>query len=168
MFQRLRYLFLIPFQGNCHVKCIYKEESLTFSWLHCVKTHTLVSSDWGRVLCSHRLLSSIYNFFLLNAGLEVKTKPYTNLVLSYKQSSYSPHRWKTWNKPVYFVAWVQLLDTLQGNLLLLFIQLCPTLCNPMDWSTSVFNISQSLLKLYVHRVGDAIQPSHLLSSSPPA
>jgi len=144
----------------------------TSLWLfldYIVLKHTLWSQVIGEeyfVLIDYCLLYTI--FFLLNVGLEVKTKPYTNLVLSYKQSSYSPHRWKTWNKPVYFVAWVQLLDTLQGNLLLLFIQLCPTLCNPMDWSTSVFNISQSLLKLYVHRVGDAIQPSHLSPSSPPA
>ena len=144
----------------------------TSLWLfldYIVLKHTLWSQVIGEeyfVLIDYCLLYTI--FFFIKCGFRSQNKPYTNLVLSYKQSSYSPHRWKTWNKPVYFVAWVQLLDTLQGNLLLLFIQLCPTLCNPMDWSTSVFNISQSLLKLYVHRVGDAIQPSHLSPSSPPA
>ena len=51
-------------------------------------------------------------------------------------------------------------------------QLCPTLCDPMDCSTSGFPVQHQLPKLaqtHVHRVRDAIQPSHpLLSPSPPA
>ena len=47
-----------------------------------------------------------------------------------------------------------------------------TLCNPMDYSTSGFPIHHQLSELaqtYVHRVNDAIQPSHPLSShSPPS
>ena len=46
------------------------------------------------------------------------------------------------------------------------------LCNPVDCSTPAFPVHHQLLELtqtYVHRVGDAIQPSHPLSSpSPPA
>ena len=48
---------------------------------------------------------------------------------------------------------------------------CPTLCNPMDCSTSGFPVHQllELAQTHVHRVGDAIQPSYSLSSpSPPA
>ena len=48
----------------------------------------------------------------------------------------------------------------------------PTLCDPVDCSTPGFPVLHQLLKLvqiHVHRVGDAIQPSHLLSSPfPPA
>ena len=48
----------------------------------------------------------------------------------------------------------------------------PTLCDPMDWSTSDFPVHHQLPELtqtHVHRVGDAIQPSHpLLSLSSPA
>ena len=47
------------------------------------------------------------------------------------------------------------------------IQLYPTLCNPMDCSTPGFPVLHQLLELtqtYVHIVGDAIQPSHPLSS----
>ena len=46
------------------------------------------------------------------------------------------------------------------------VQLCPTVCNPMDCSTLGFS---ELAQTHVHRVGDAIQPSHpLLSPCPPA
>ena len=47
----------------------------------------------------------------------------------------------------------------------------PTLCNPMDCSTPGLPVHHQLLELnqtHVHQVGDAIQPSHRLSSpSPP-
>ena len=49
---------------------------------------------------------------------------------------------------------------------------CPTLCSPMDCSTPGFPVHHQLPELAqtnVHRVSDAIQPSHPLSSpSPPA
>ena len=51
-------------------------------------------------------------------------------------------------------------------------KLCLTLCNPMDCSMPGFPVHHQLLELpqtHVHRVGDAIQPSHPLSSPfPPA
>ena len=51
-------------------------------------------------------------------------------------------------------------------------QSCPTLCNPMNRSTSGLPVHHQLpefTQTHVHRVGDAIQPSHPLSSpSPPA
>ena len=50
-------------------------------------------------------------------------------------------------------------------------QLCPTLCNPMDCSNPCLPVHHQLPELtqtHVHRVSDAIQPSHPLSSpSPP-
>ena len=50
-------------------------------------------------------------------------------------------------------------------------QLCLTLCDPMDCSTPGFPVDHQLPELiqtHVHQVGDAIQPSHPLSSpSPP-
>jgi len=48
---------------------------------------------------------------------------------------------------------------------------CPTLCNPVDCSTSGFPVRHQITQLaqtHVHQVGDAIQPSHLLSSPSPA
>ena len=51
-------------------------------------------------------------------------------------------------------------------------RLCLTLCDPMNHSTLVLPVHYQLLEFtqtHVHRVGDAIQPSHpLLSPSPPA
>ena len=51
-------------------------------------------------------------------------------------------------------------------------KLCPTLCNPMDYSSPGLPALPYLTELgqtHVHRVGDAIQPSHPLSfPSPPA
>ena len=51
-------------------------------------------------------------------------------------------------------------------------QSCPTLCDPMNHSTPGLPVHHQLLEFtqtQVHRVGDAIQPSHSRSSpSPPA
>ena len=47
------------------------------------------------------------------------------------------------------------------------VQLCLTLCDPMDCSTPGFPVHHQLLELthtHVYRVSDAIQPSHPLSS----
>ena len=65
-------------------------------------------------------------------------------------------------------------QVLLKSFLLLFnsvAQSCLTLCNPMDCSTPGFPVPHQLPQLvqtHVHQVGDAIQPSHPLSSpSPP-
>ena len=51
-------------------------------------------------------------------------------------------------------------------------QSCPTLCDPMNRSTPGLPVHHQLLEItqtHVHRVSDAIQPSHpLLSPSPPS
>ena len=49
-------------------------------------------------------------------------------------------------------------------------QSCPTLSSPMDCSTPGLPVHPQLLEFtqtHVHRVGDAIQPSHNLSSASP-
>ena len=51
-------------------------------------------------------------------------------------------------------------------------QSCPTLCDPMNRSTPGLPVHHQLpefTQIHIHRVGDAIQPSHPLSSPfPPA
>ena len=51
------------------------------------------------------------------------------------------------------------------------IQLCPSLCNPMDFSIPGFPVHHQFpefTQTHVNQVSDAIQPSHPLSPSPPA
>ena len=52
------------------------------------------------------------------------------------------------------------------------VQSCPTLCDPMNHSTPGLPVHHKIpefTQTHVHRVGDAIQPSHPLSfPSPPA
>ena len=48
---------------------------------------------------------------------------------------------------------------------------CPTLCNPMNHTTPGLPVHHKLpefTQTHVHWVSDVIQPSHLLSPSPPA
>ena len=52
-----------------------------------------------------------------------------------------------------------------------FTQSCPTLCDPMNRSTPGLPVHHQLpefTQTHVHRVSDAIQPSHPLSSPSPA
>ena len=51
-----------------------------------------------------------------------------------------------------------------------FAQSCPTLCDPMNRSTPGLSVHHQLpefTQTHIHRVSDAIQPSHPLSSSSP-
>ena len=69
----------------------------------------------------------------------------------------------------YYAEWVQFSSVAQSCRATLCHK--STLCNPMDCSTPGFPVHHQLLELtqtHVCRVGDAIQPSHPLSASPPA
>ena len=69
-------------------------------------------------------------------------------------------------------CWLLLEHKLCLNQFSSVIQLCLTFCDPMNFSTPGFPVHHQLLEstqIHVHWVGDAIQPSHSLSSrSPPA
>ena len=79
---------------------------------------------------------------------------------------------------VWRVLYSCLLDILNMSNFFLMMQFslvtqsCPTLCDPMDCSTPGLPVHHQLpefTQTHVHWVGDAIQPSHPLSSpSPPA
>ena len=68
-----------------------------------------------------------------------------------------------------YIHWYLFFQILQFSLV---AQLCPTLCDPMNRSMPGLPIHHQLpepTQTHVHRVGDAMQPSHPLSSpSPPA
>ena len=93
----------------------------------------------------HSLLQRIFPVQVLNPGL-----------LHCRQILY---HWATWE----VLVWPQFSSVAQS---------CLTLCNPMDCSTPGLPVHHQLpefTQTHVHWVGDAIQPSHPLSSpSPPA
>ena len=87
------------------------------------------------------------------------------------------HPYMTIGKTIALTRWtfVGKVMSLLFNMLSQFssvAQSCPTLCDPMNHSTPGRPVHHQLPEFtqnHVHRVGDAIQPSHLLSSpSPPA
>ena len=75
-----------------------------------------------------------------------------------------PFHYKDWN--------AQVRDTFQSIQFSSVTQWCPTLCDPMNRSTPGLPVHHKLpefTQTHAHWVGDAIQPSHPLSSpSPPA
>ena len=105
--------------------------------------------------------------------------------LYYSSSSGYGGRWFAWSALFYFLG--QNVCNLHGWLTRFFLlswrndytrvqfssvaQSCPTLCNPINHSTPGLPVHHQLSEFtqtHVHRVGDAIQPSHPLSSpSPP-
>ena len=70
---------------------------------------------------------------------------------------------------LHFTSLINLLSSVQFSSV---AQPCPTLCDPMSHRTPGLPVHHQLpefTQTHVHRVGDAIQPSHPLSSpSPPA
>ena len=85
--------------------------------------------------------------------------------LDYKESS-APKNWCFWN-----VVLEKTLESLLDSSVHFssFAQSCPTLCDFMNHSMPGLPVHHQLLEFTpgVHRVGDAIQPSHILSSPPP-
>ena len=129
-------------------------------------TNTPVFATSSFVLQS--FVSSIYYFLLvrysslLSAGLLhalLCLKVYSRCIHGER---YSPHQ----PTPHHLVC---LSSSVQFNSV---AQSCPTLCDPMNRSTPGLPVHHQLPELaqtHVHLVGDAIQPSHPLSSpSPPA
>src|SRR5574340_1223892 len=63
-----------------------------------------------------------------------------------------------------------LLQCMKGKRESEVAQSCPTLCDPINRSTPGLPVHHKLpefTQTHVHRVSDAIQPSHPLSSPPP-
>ena len=97
------------------------------------------------------------------------------VVISYSKGSSWPMNWThiscigQWIL-YHWATWEAQLRPMQLSSVV--AQPCPTLCDPVNRSTSGLPVYHQLLEFtqsHVHRVGDAIQPSHPLSSpSPPA
>ena len=88
-------------------------------------------------------------------------------------SNLHPHQRYAWVvlplQNTWFITFMLFLTSLQFSLV---AQSCPTLCDPVNHSTPGLPVHHKLLEFtqtHIHRVSDAIQPSHPLSSpSPPA
>ena len=77
-----------------------------------------------------------------------------------------------WIKPKFVTLKLMLSTTISSVQFNSVAQLCPTVCDPMNRSTPGLPVHHHLpefTQTHVHRVSDAIRPSHpLLSPSPPA
>ena len=105
------------------------------------------------------LIYEVLNYWLIAIHLS-----YLKSNLSFTALSNIQYYWNlTVNETGLFVLSVQFS---------LVTQLCPIICDPMNRSRPGLPVHHQLPELtqtHVHRVGDAIQPSHsLLSPSPPA
>ena len=80
----------------------------------------------------------------------------------------TPHTWQGY----LFVVSLSPYNTTESIQFSSVAQSCPTLCDPMNHSTPGLPVHHQLpefTQIHVHRVSDAIQPSHPWSSpSPPA
>ena len=86
-------------------------------------------------------------------------------VVSREHILYNPSSW-VWQD---MYLWGKIILKIQFSSV---TQSCPTLCDPMNLSTTGLPVHHQLpefTQTHIHRVGDAIQPSHPLSSpSPPS
>ena len=109
-------------------------------------------------------IAEVFWFGAEEAAVEV------NCALPSCQQSYevTQRSYKVTEAGVFAVSHVGCFSSVQSSPV---AQSCPTLCDPMNRSTPGLPVSHQLPKFtqtHVHRVGDAIQPSHPLSSpSPP-
>ena len=72
---------------------------------------------------------------------------------------------------LHFAIWVSCRQHISSVQFSSVAQSCPTLCDPMNCSTPGLPVHHELpefTQTHVHQVGDAIQPSHPLSSPSPA
>ena len=136
--------------------------------------------NWGQVLVPTQ---GICITISLSSSAELEPPPRWGMVtLGRRQDSWSttllPHQQPIRRKLYILQSSPQILPSFSGPSDDYHVQFssvaqsCPTLCDPMNRSTLGLPVHHQLLELtqtHVHRVGDAIQPSHpLLSPSPPA
>ena len=105
----------------------------------------------------------------INIIKAIYDKPTANIILSGEIlesiSSQIRNKMRMYTlSPLLFNIVLEVLATVQFSSV---AQSCPTLCDPMNYSTPGLPVHHQLRELaqtHVHPVGDAIQPSHPLSS----
>ena len=136
--------------------CQWYHTVFLFLWLTSL---SIMSSRSVYVIVNSRVSSLWLNNILL-CVLYIYIHLYLHWIFTY-----------TFSPPPFFCCWKTLkwFPSVQFSSV---VQLCLTLCDPMNCSTPVLPVHHQLLEFtqtHVHWVGDAIQPSHPLSSpSPPA
>ena len=96
-----------------------------------------------------------------------------SLIHSFTHSCYSRKQHETHQRCISFLPCFSFWGhQIRSDQISPVAQSCPTLCHPMNCSTPGLPVHHQLpefTQTHVHRVSDAIQPSHpLLSPSPPA
>ena len=113
-------------------------------------------------------------------GLERVKHKWSGLACSTSKNMFCAnlsHYWKSYH--LEFDRWIKLnqkcsslITSFSSVQFISVTQLCPTLCDSMNYTTPGLPVHHQLpefTQTHVYRVHDAIQPSHLLSSpSPPA
>ena len=93
---------------------------------------------------------------------EVKKMLVVHIIIKYKYREYKNNSWNLLRRAFHSFQFFYIYQFSS------VAQLRPTLCNPMDCSTPGLPVHHQLpefTQTHVHWVGDAIQPSHPLSSS---
>ena len=104
---------------------------------------------------------------------ETKTEKYTCIPFFIAALFTIARTWKQprcpstdeWTKKLWYIYTMEYSDQIRSG-----AQSCPTLCDPMNRSTPGLPVHHQLpefTQTHVHRVSDAIQPSHPLSSPSP-
>ena len=175
-FPRQEYWSALPFPspGDLPEPGIKPESPVSSGRFHCVWMFTCMSWHPGRfqeeTVC---LACLVLSPWFLESCLVHMSGIYGTVIFNMAQTELSNIAWKKFLK--FYIdlyhKFVSAIDWSKHQFSLV-AQSCPTLCDPMDCSAPGLPVHHQLLEFtqtHVHWVGDAIQPSHPLSSPfPPA
>ena len=143
--------------------------SLSFSFLIYLEMRQMIK--WGELTCLICLIQFCIQLSATRLPLS-KTKFWVNGLVNSSCYQYFPSSGLMESQAISDLR--SLAPGLRGGSIQFssVAQSCPTLCNPMNHHTPGLPVHHQLpefTQTHVHRVSDAIQPSHpLLSPSPPA
>ena len=150
---------IVPIGKGARVMCVFSVTSVMSDSLDPMDCSPPVSSV-------HRILQARILEWVAMPSSRGSSPPRDQTSISCTAGEFFNH-WATWEAQKEVMA--NKFSSVQFSSV---AQLCPTLCDPMNCSTPGLPVHHQLpefTQTHVHRVGDAVQPSHPLSSpSPPA